>query len=258
MTPNNLIAIGSGKGGVGKTWFSITLAHLLARAGRRTLLFDGDVGLANVDLQLGLAPQHDLSAAASGHMSLRDTVVSYAAHFDIIAGRSGAEGLHSIKEGRLEKLCAELLALSQSYDFVILDLAAGIEDYVRTLTALASRSIVLVTDEPTSLTDAYTFIKLAIQRPPAPLMQVVVNQAATQKEGERTFAAIEKACRSFLHFSPELLGIIRKDNKVKDSIRSQQPLLMTAPHTTAATDLAAISIKLMQKDLRPTSSKAAV
>jgi flagellar biosynthesis protein FlhG len=250
MSANNLIAIASGKGGVGKTWFSVTLAHLFARAGKRTLLFDGDIGLANVDLQLGLAPSRDLSSVLSGQAALRDIVTPYADGFDIIAGRSGVETLASLKNGRLESLKSDLLSLASEYSFVILDLAAGVEDYVRALTALASRCIVLVTDEPTSLTDAYTFIKLSMSQL-APQMQIVVNQASTLKEGERTYGALDKACRNFLKFSPPCLGIIRKDNKVKDSIRSQKPLLLNAPNTTAATDLAVISIKLMQKDAKP-------
>ncbi len=251
MTQNNIIAIASGKGGVGKTWFSITLAHLLARAGRRILLFDGDIGLANVDLQLGLTPSVDLGTVFSGKKSLKDIVTNYIGGFDVIAGRSGPESLASLKNGKMETIRRELLALAATYDFTILDLAAGMEDYVRTMTHVASRCIMIVTDEPTSLTDAYTFIKLCVSWKDAPDIQIVINQAASLKEGEKTYASLDKACRSFLKFSPGLLGIIRKDGKVKDSIRAQKPLLMTAPGTTAATDLAAISIKLMQKDMPP-------
>jgi len=116
------------------------------------------------------------------------------------------------------------------------------------MSALASRVIVVLTDDPTSLTDAYAFIKLCVTRDQPPAIHVVVNQAASQKEGESTYAAISRATLNFLKFTPSLLGVIRKDNKVKDAIRSQSSLLETAPHTTAASDAATISIKLMKKE----------
>lgn len=246
---DNIIAVASGKGGVGKTWFSITLAHLFARAGRNTLLFDGDIGLANVDVQLGLTPPRDLGAVFAGKCTMREAVTHYeAGNFDILAGRSGSTSMASLGVERLQAASAELVNLAAQYDFVIIDLGAGIEQHVQILSSLAAKMIVVLTDEPTSLTDAYAFIKLCITRPNSPQVQVVVNQAQSQKEGERTYAAINRATTNFLKFSPPLLGVIRKDGKVKDAIRSQSSLLEKAPHTTAASDAATISIKLLKKE----------
>lgn len=245
---NNLIALASGKGGVGKTWLSITLAHLMARSGRRVLLFDGDIGLANVDVQLGITPQRDLSSFMSGRHTLAECVTRFKdGGFDIIAGRSGSASLASLPIERLEYLCRELQAQEKHYDYVLIDLGAGVESHVRYLASLASRCVVVVTDEPTSLTDAYAFIKLLSADANPPQVQVVINQASTQKEGETTFQALSKACGNFLGFTPRLLGIVRRDNKVKESIRRQQSLVARAPQSTAATDVAAISIKLMQR-----------
>ncbi len=144
-------------------------------------------------------------------------------------------------------MVSDLTQLQKNYDFVIIDLGAGIEQNVQYLASLASRCLVVVTDEPTSLTDAYAFIKITQGVKPAPDIGIVINQAATQREGEATYHALNKACVNFLNMSPPLMGIIRRDNKVKDSIRSQKSLLAKAPHSTAATDAAVISIKLMQK-----------
>jgi flagellar biosynthesis protein FlhG len=130
---------------------------------------------------------------------------------------------------------------------VLIDLGAGIEHYVQFLTSLASQCVVVVTDEPTSLTDAYAFIKLCRTKSSPPAIQIVINQAQTQKDGDKTYQSINKACESFLKYSPDYLGVIRKDNKVKDSIRKQQALIKTAPSTLASTDAAVISVKLMQK-----------
>ncbi|MBN66032.1 MAG: cobyrinic acid a,c-diamide synthase [Rickettsiales bacterium] len=246
--PKNIIAIASGKGGVGKTWFAITLAHLFARSGRRTLLFDGDIGLANVDVQLGLTPKQDLSSVFYGKNQLKDVICHYdGGNFDILAGRSGSTSLSSLSMSRLTAIREDLTAMAETYDYVLIDLGAGIEQNVQFLASIASKCIVLVNDEPTSLTDAYAFIKLCVTRPNMPKVEVVVNMAASQKEGEKTFGALSRACTNFLHFSPPCLGIIRKDNKVKDAIRSQMTLLEKSSHTTAATDAAAISIKLMQE-----------
>lgn len=250
MTQNNnhLIAVASGKGGVGKTWLSVTLSHLLARSGRRVLLVDGDIGLANVDVQIGITPKYDLSSVLSGRHSLGEAVTHYdEGGFDIIAGRSGSTSLASMPVEKLHTIADTLMEMGKSYDFVFLDLGAGIDQNVQYLASLAARCLVIVTDEPTSLTDAYAFIKIAQSGKSQPEIGVVVNQAATQKEGEVTYGALNKACMNFLNLSPQLMGIIRRDNKVKESIRHQKSLLIRAPHSTAATDAAALSIKLMQQ-----------
>jgi flagellar biosynthesis protein FlhG len=148
---------------------------------------------------------------------------------------------------KLENMAAELLALQKEYDFVIIDLGAGIEQHVQYLASIAGRCLVVLTDEPTSLTDAYAFIKVSRMSKNPPDVGIVINMAATQKEGEATYNTINKACVNFLNFSPPLMGIIRRDNKVKDAIRNQTSLLVRAPHSTAATDAAVLSIKLMQK-----------
>jgi flagellar biosynthesis protein FlhG len=244
---HNIIAIASGKGGVGKTWLSITLTHLLARAGRRVVLFDGDIGLANVDVQLGINPTQDLGAVFAGKATLKDIVMKHESNgFDLIAGRSGSGSLATLPTDLLMTLRTQIEALARDYDYVLMDLGAGIEKNVRFLSSIASRAIVVVTDEPTSLTDAYAYIKLCLQQEVTPDLQIVINQANSQKEGEKTYAALNKACMSFLKYSPPLLGIVRRDNKVRDSIRSQSSIVEKAPGCTAATDAAAISVKLMQ------------
>lgn len=245
---NNLIAIASGKGGVGKTWLSITLAHALARAGRRVLLFDGDIGLANVDVQLGLTVSKDLGAVISRGLHIKDVILSYdKGGFDVVAGRSGSASLALLSGDALERVIDQLYSLMKQYDVILLDLGAGVEQHVQQLAAAAARKIVVITDEPTSLTDAYAFIKICQMGNPQAKFSIVVNQAASQKEGEMTWQALERACKNFLQISPPLLGVVRKDNKVRDAIRAQTSLLAKAPHTTAATDVAAISAKLLQR-----------
>ncbi len=137
---SNIIAVASGKGGVGKTWFSITLAHALAKAGHRTLLFDGDLGLANIDVQLGMTPRRDLGSVIAGQTTMAQAVDHYAeGGFDIIAGRSGSGNLATLPASRLIALRTEMHAVAQGYDWVVLDLGAGIERAVRILVGRSSR-----------------------------------------------------------------------------------------------------------------------
>ena len=155
----NMISIASGKGGVGKTWFAITLSHALAAKKVRTLLFDGDLGLANLDIQLGLMPKHDLGSVNSGRLTLNQAnEPNEEGNFDIIAGRSGSGGLANVPASRLQILGDDLALLAVGYDKVIIDLGAGVERTVRQLTHSSGTCIVVATDVPTSLTVAYAFI----------------------------------------------------------------------------------------------------
>ena len=233
----NILAIASGKGGVGKTWFSITLAHALANRGYQTLLFDGDLGLANLDIQLGLMPQQDLSSVITGRLTLNQVVIKYAdGGFDVIAGRSGSGSLANVTASRIQRISDDLALLARRYDNVLIDLGAGVERTVRQLVHNASTCIVVLTDEPTSLTDAYAFIKVIHTERPEIDVQVVTNIVNSTREGERTYNTLLKACQGFLKISPQLLGIIRRDSKVPEAIRSQVPLLTRFPNTEAAAD----------------------
>lgn len=242
----NIIAIASGKGGVGKTWFSITLAHALARNEVKTLLFDGDLGLANLDIQLGLMPKQDLSSVIGGRLTLKQAVVHHDAYdFDIIAGRSGSGGLGNITTNRLKALGNDLKAMAGSYDTVLIDLGAGVERTVQQLAHSADKVIVVFTDEPTSLTDAYAFIKVTHADNPDIDIQVVANIVNSTREGERTYNTLLKACEGFLKISPPLLGVIRRDAKVPEAIRSQTSILTRSPNSEAASDVLIIAKKLL-------------
>ena len=242
----NILAIASGKGGVGKTWFSITLAHALANRGHQTLLFDGDLGLANLDIQLGLMPQQDLSSVITGRLTLNQVVIKYAdGGFDVIAGRSGSGSLANVTASRIQRISDDLALLASRYDNVLIDLGAGVERTVRQLVHNASTCIVVLTDEPTSLTDAYAFIKVIHTERPEIDVQVVTNIVNSTHEGKRTYNTLLKACQGFLKISPPLLGIIRRDSKVPETIRRQAPLLTRFPNTEAAVDVEKIAQRLL-------------
>ncbi len=241
----NVIAIASGKGGVGKTWFAITLAHALANRDKNILLFDGDLGLANLDIQLGLTPKYDLGGVISGKIAMSQAITHYPeGGFDVIAGRSGSGSLANLPPSRLRMLSNEIGQIAGNYDNVLLDLGAGIDRSVRQLATNASMYIVVVTDEPTALTDAYAFIKVTRNESPNANITVVANMVNSTREGERTYNTLLKACQGFLDYTPTLLGIIRRDDKVREAIRNQSSLLTRFPNSEAAVDIEAVSAKV--------------
>ncbi|MBE9607636.1 AAA family ATPase [Acetobacteraceae bacterium H6797] len=236
-----VIAIASGKGGVGKTWFSITLAHALARAGQRTLLVDGDLGLANVDVQLGLNPLHDLSGVLTGKLPLEKAILPQPGGFGILPGRSGSGALASLDGHALDHVAALMPRAAQGRDAVVLDLGAGLDAAVRRLAASADTLLIVATEEPTSLTDAYAALKLHDRDRPGGDARIVVNQAQDINSGRRTYEALARAASVFLKRDVPLAGIIRRDPKVRDAIRHQTPLLTRHPHCQAAADVELIA-----------------
>lgn len=243
---SNIIAVASGKGGVGKTWFSITLSHAFAIRKRRTLLFDGDLGLANVDIQLGLMPRYDLASVITGKVTLNQAFTPYqSGGFDVLAGRSGSGSLANIPLSRLQVLAEDLELAAPAYHKVVIDLGAGVEKSIRQLSRAAGTILVVTSDEPTSLTDAYAFIKVTTMERPNADIRVVINAANSVREGDRTYGTLRKACEGFLKISPPLVGIIRRDMRVRDAIRNQTSILLRSPAADAAVDVEAIADRLL-------------
>lgn len=239
MTMPRLIGFASGKGGVGKTVLAIGLAQALARQGRRVLLADGDLGLANVDVQLGLDARHDLMTVLARHVTLREAALALPAGFDVLPGRSGSGALAALDPGWIDRFLA--LLRGAPHDDVVLDIGAGLDPVPRRLSAGCDTLLVVATDEPTSLTDAYAVLKLHARDAPGADARVVVNLAADAAAGARTHAALDRACRGFLGRGAALAGVVRRDAKVRDAIRHQSPLLTRHPGSGAARDIEALA-----------------
>ncbi len=248
----NMIAVASGKGGVGKTFISSALAYALAREKQKVLLFDGDLGLANVDVQLGLTPPNDLGSVIAGRVTLSDALCRVESDqikeglFDVLAGKSGSGALSALSKPQMMGLIRGLTEMSDQYDRLIVDLPAGLDTAVTSISAKAGRIIVVVTDEPTSLTDAYAYIKIASRQADHSIFNVIVNQATTVGEAKLTFQTLSTACRNFLKMQPKLLGVVRRDPKVKEAIRAQSIILERSPTAPASSDLVAIAEKLLK------------
>ena len=240
--PGRIIAIASGKGGVGKTWFAITLSQALARQGGSVLLVDADLGLANVDVQLGFQPAQDLSSVLAGRAPVEAAAVRHpAAGFDILAGRSGSGALAGLGGPALDAMLAMIARAAGRWGHVVVDLGAGLEAPQRRIAAAADTLLVIATDEPTSLTDAYAVLKLHAQDRPGGDARIVVNLAADAASGARTHATLARAAGTFLKRDIPLAGVVRRDAKVRDTIRHQTPLLTRHPTSAAAQDVEAVA-----------------
>lgn len=250
LMTDNLYAVASGKGGVGKTWFSITLSHALAKAGKKVLLFDGDLGLANVDVQLGLMVKHDINDVIEGKLGMDRVIHHYEdGGFDVVAGRSGQSSLSSLPLSRLNAILKEIRKVADQYDIVLMDLGAGVDLTVRFLSSAAAKTLLVTTDEPTALTDAYAFLKLSNSAGHADTVELVINNISSIKEGGRTYNTLSKASQNFLNLTPPLLGMIRHDPKVRESIRNQIPILTRSPNCNAAEDIGKIAEEVIQNIL---------
>lgn len=240
-----LVTIASGKGGVGKTWLSVTLSQILAQQGRKIALFDGDLGLANVDIQLGLTPEKDLSHVISGDAGFKDIVTRYenkqGQGFDVLPGQSGTGALGVLSREALINVRHKLTLFARDYDHLLLDLAAGIDQSVMTLSNHRGILLIVMTGDPTSLTDAYAMIKVSVARNPKANVNIVVNNVADRAAGEKAFSAIKRACEGFLRVSPKFVGVVRQDPKVVDAIRAQTPLLSRHPDAPAIHDVKALA-----------------
>lgn len=242
-TAGRILAIASGKGGVGKTVISTSLARGFSRAGERTLLVDADLGMANVDVQLGLSPSGDLASVVSGRMTLQEALApalggsADRGGFDVLPGQSGSGALAGLDMDTVNDLAANVAAVALSYDRTLLDLAAGAERSNVRLAIAADDVLIVINDEPTSLTDAYAFVKTLRMRDEGCSPFVVVNGAPSRKAAEQAYLTFARTCESFLSFRPPLAGIVRRDPHIPQAIRTQTPVSVRYPTSDAAADL---------------------
>lgn len=241
-----LTAIGSGKGGTGKTFIALTLAQAFADLGERVLLCDADLGLSNTAVHLGLAKSGDLPGYLCGRTPLKaaTATVETAHHpkFDLLAAPAGTGFLGDADKAMVERL-GNLLRHVPGYDRVIVDLGAGIGDSVLTLAALSDDVVTVMTPDPAALTDAYAFIKLVLKRTGGRAPGVVVNMATNAAEAKRTADALTTSARSFLKVTPAYLGFVPSDMRVVEALRRQTSLWTACPQSpvlSAVTGLTAL------------------
>ncbi len=246
-----LTAVGSGKGGTGKTFLSVGLAQALSQENERVLLFDADMGLANTAVHLGLADSGDFEAVLSrGEVAPESTTAVWGGTrvkggFDLLAAPAGSGLFANLRTDDAERLVGALRS-ARRYDRIVLDLAAGVDAVTVAFAASADDCLLVLTPDPAALTDAYAFVKLVLRgggRMPAS----VVNMAASDAEATRVAGSLARTCCAFLKRSPEPAGRIPRDPRVVESVRRQEQLLSRYPQSPAARALADIAGRLHRR-----------
>jgi len=239
------VAILSGKGGVGKTNLALNLSYALFRASHRVLIMDFDVGLANVDVLLGLSPEKNLQDLFRPEVTAAEVMLSIEpGGFDFLPAASGVPELLEMDDDMREILFHKLNAVFGNYDYLLLDLGAGISPTVLSVAAMSHVRVLVVTPEPTSLTDSYAVIKVLRTQYGIDDFHVLVNQAANPAEAKTTFKRLDAACQRFLDIELRFLGGVRTDPALPDAVRHQIPLLRHAPSCPAAKDILSSAVRL--------------
>ncbi len=247
------VSIMSGKGGVGKSNIALNLGYALHLAGNSVLLADCDMGLANMDVLLGIAPKLHIQDMLLEDLEAAEILVPIApeagpgaAPFDLLPANSGLAEFVDLDPGARSFLRDKVNPLADNYDFLFLDIGAGIAPTALEFGAMTTLRVVVVTPEPTSLTDSYAMMKVLSGRYDIRDFFILVNQVETPEEGNQTYRRLAAVCDRFLGFTPLRLGEIRMDRAMAEAVRKQRPLLQVAPHSNAAGDCRALATALQR------------
>ncbi|MFA5353759.1 MAG: MinD/ParA family protein [Thermodesulfovibrionales bacterium] len=242
------ITVTSGKGGVGKTNMVASLAVALARAGRKVMILDADLGLSNIDVLFGIAPKYTIQHVLSGEKRLEEVLVDGPYGIKILPASSGVQELTGLNEFQRMKLIEEFDAYASDIDLLLIDTGSGISENVAFFCISAQESIVVTSPEPTALTAAYALIKVLFTRYQEKDFKILVNSARNAEDAFQVFRSLSLAAEKFLNISLDYLGFIPFDESVPKAVRMQKTFYDAYPNSKAAESLRAIAAKLMEEE----------
>lgn len=229
-----VIAVSSGKGGVGKTNSVVNLAVAFAEMGKRVLLLDADLGLGNLDVLLGLAPKYNLGHLLRGEKTIEEVMVKGPAGIMILPASSGVTELTDLSTEERLSLASHLESMGPVFDMMIIDTGAGISSNVLFFNIAAEEIVVVVTPEPTSITDAYALMKVLQRKHGERSFKLLVNQVRSKKDGVEVYRKISLAAERFLNVSVDYIGCVLHDENVPKAVIRQQPVVEAYPDTRAS------------------------
>lgn len=240
-----VIAITSGKGGVGKSNLAANMGAYLASSGQRTAVLDADLGLANVNILLGVNPMYDIGHVISGQKRLLEIGVSGPAGLQLFPGGSGLYEVANLSPWRLETFLCSLAEVEEVYDLLLVDTGAGLSEAVIKLVLSAAEVLLVTTPEPPALADAYGMVKIIAQRSPGARVHVVVNMVRQIGEGQMVFQHLWQGAQRFLGFELNLLGEVPYDPAVNRAVQEQTPFVLAYPRSPAGRAVAEVASELI-------------
>lgn len=237
--PNaRVITVTSGKGGVGKSNTAVNLAVQFRKMGKRVIIFDADFGLANVEVMFGAIPQYNLSDLIYGEKTIREIITEGPMGIGFISGGSGITGMENLTKGQIVYLIKCLNELNEMTDVVIVDTGAGISDSVLEFVLASPEVLVVTTPDPSSLTDAYSLLKVLYGNPnfnrQTTKLQIIANKANSVEDGQAVFHKLNSVVVQFLQGELEYLGMIPQDSELETAVRQQKIVSMNSPHSKSA------------------------
>ncbi len=251
--PVRVLAVSSGKGGVGKTNVAVNLGASLSELGRHAVLLDADLGLANVDVLLGLQPKFNLSHVLSGERSLDEILVEGPSGLKIVPASSGIQRMSELTTAEQAAVIRAFGEMNQDIDVLLVDTAAGISGGVVNFARACQDIILVVCDEPTSLTDAYAFIKLLNRDYGVHRFQILPNMVQDYQQGQALFGKLCRVTDRYLDVTLDLLGVVPRDEQLRKAVQKQTPVVVAYPHSKAARAFRALALKM---DALPISGQA--
>ncbi len=238
------ISIASGKGGVGKTSFVVNLAFWLAHLKKRVLVFDADLGLANIDIMLSLSVSASVDDYLAGDATLDDIIIRNIYGFDVLPASSGMANFSQIDSVDFNKIVDIFIRLDKAYDYILFDNGAGISDRIMQFSVIADQVIVITNPEPTAITDAYAFMKLITRDHHVSKISLVMNRVDTQSSSISIYESLRGVVKRFLNLDLEFLGNVREDFGVRRAARSQKPISALDSGSVFARDTKEIAHKI--------------
>jgi flagellar biosynthesis protein FlhG len=237
-----IIAISSGKGGVGKTNVSVNLGISLAKMGKKVVIIDADLGLANIDVVLGVIPKYNLIHVLKDDMAIEDVIVKGPMGIDLVSGGSGITNFLNLADEELDNLIKGFKFLNKINDYIIIDTGAGINKSVLAFINAASEVIIVVTPDPTSITDSYALLKNISSYNKD--VSILVNMATSNDEAHSVYNKISLASEKFLKMKLKKIGFLYDDNHVTKAVRMQKPFFLEFPTCLASKGIELLSYNL--------------
>lgn len=241
-----VICVSSGKGGVGKSNFTLNTALAIKKKGKRVIVIDADLGLANIEILIGLLPKYSLLDVVEKNRSIEEVIAEGPEGIGIISGASGIQMMSELSGEQLNRLLQLFVQLKERADYLLIDTGAGISKSVISFVEAAHELIVITTPEPPAIADAYALVKVLLEKQKDKKISLVINRVSDEKEAAGVFGKLNSVSERFLNKKLDYLGYVCSDENVSKAVRSQKPFYLAYPKTRAAANIDTISMSLLE------------